>query len=347
MNPAYRLIASAALAAALASAATANQLLNERWMKTASAGDIREAIAGGAYIEAIHRTAELTPLMIASKHGNHEAAGALLEAGADPNRRGKWRRVPMHFAATSRMVALLADHGAGIDARSGIGITPLFMAAEENRVSSAFELIVRGADVNSRNRSDVTPTHVAAKFSSPGMVELLLDAGGDPTIRSRGGWFPAEMAISNNPRLRRTRALQRLVDPLLDIPALPGEDSGATCDGWTVRPGDTFRIILAEGVGDQSRWEELARLNGLNGRNMHTVGMCLKLPGRKAGADAAARRKDPGCDGYVVLREDRKLGDIAEKVLGDRNRWPEIADLNNLSRERPYRFGQCLKLPGQ
>lgn len=344
MNPAYRLILSAALAAVLASTAAANQLLNERWMGTASAGDIREAIAGGAYIEAVHRTTELTPLMIASKHGNLEAAGALLEAGADPNRRGKWRQVPMHFAATSRMVALLADHGARIDVRSSVGRTPLYMAAREDRVSSAFELIVRGADVNARNRADVTPTHVAASFGSPGMVELLLDAGGDPTIQSKGGWFPAEMAISDNPRLRGTRALQRLADPLLDIPALPGEVSGAPCDGWTVRPGDTFRIVLTEGVGDQSRWEDLARLNGLNGRNLHMVGMCLKLPGRKAGADAW--RKEAGCDGYVVQRADRKLGDIAERVLGDRNRWPEIARLNNLSRERPYRFGQCLKLPG-
>ena len=137
MNPACRLILSAALAAALASSAAANQLLNERWMKTATAGDIREAIAGGAYIEAIHRTTELTPLMIASRDDNPEAAGALLEAGADPNRRGKWRQVPMHFAATSRMVALLADHGARIDVRSGVGNTPLYMAAREGRVSSA------------------------------------------------------------------------------------------------------------------------------------------------------------------------------------------------------------------
>ena len=211
---------------------------------------------------------------------------------------------------------------------------------------------MRGADVNARNKFDVTPTHVAAKHSSPGMVELMLDAGGDPTIQTvlnadgTGRFFPAEMG-ANNPKLRGTPTLDRLFAPLADIPALPGEASGAPCDGWRVRQGDTGHIIAEAALGDRSRYREIGRLNGLSGRNMHTVGMCLKLPGRKAGADSAARRKVPGCDGYVVLREDRKLGDIALKVLGDRNRWPEIASLNNLSRERPYRFGQCLKLPGQ
>ena len=41
-----------------------------------------------------------------------------------------------------------------------------------------------------------------------------------------------------------------------------------------------------------------------------------------------------------------EFGDVAERALGDRSRWPEIARLNGLTAERPHRLGQCLELPG-
>ena len=52
-----------------------------------------------------------------------------------------------------------------------------------------------------------------------------------------------------------------------------------------------------------------------------------------------------GCDGYVVQASDRRLGDVALKVLGDRARWPEIARLNGITAQAPHRVGQCLALP--
>ena len=77
---------------------------------------------------------------------------------------------------------------------------------------------------------------------------------------------------------------------------------------------------------------------------MHRVGMCLKLPGRRAGAPTPSRPAQ-ACTGYVVKGSDRKLGDVAEAALGDRSRWPEIARLNGITAENPHRVGQCLKLP--
>ncbi len=340
----FRPTVAMALAVLLAAPAVANQLLKERWLMTASASDIRHAIAAGADINATHPKQSFTPLMATARHNNLVAMEALLEAGADPNRQvEKTGLAPMHFAETGKAVALLFDYGASVKITSKVGNTPLHLAGRDTRIVAAHQLIRRGADINPPNEANVIPLHMAAKHSTPDMVEFLLDAGANPTIQTRNGWFPAEVGF-NNTKLRDTKAFRRLLDPLLDIPALPGEVSVADCNGWRVRQGDTPRTILAEGVGDQSTWLELARLNELSGRNMHRVGMCLKLPARKAEASPPARR--PACDGYVVQASDRKLGDIAEKTLGDRNRWPEIARLNGLSLEKPHRIGQCLELPG-
>lgn len=373
-------VAAALLLAGVASTASANRLLNERWLMNASAADVRKEIAAGTDIEAVHPDQRFTPLMAASRHGNLKAMEALLEAGADPNRSSApGLGVPLHWAADGQVVALLFDYGAAVDARiESTGSTPLHRAAGDSRLDAMHALIRRGAEIDARSResgntplflaarngqpaaaqilieagagtnsvnsTDVTPLHVAAKHNTPEMVELLLEAGADPAVRSEGGWYAAEMAMSNNPKVGNHPVMARLVDPLLDIPALPGEASGAACGGWRVQPGDTARIILADGVGDTGRWRELARLNNLSGRNMLQAGMCLKLPGRKA--TAAPARREASCDGHVVQAGDRRLGDIAEKALGDRSRWPEIARLNGLTAEKPHRLGQCLELPG-
>ncbi len=39
------------------------------------------------------------------------------------------------------------------------------------------------------------------------------------------------------------------------------------------------------------------------------------------------------------------LIDTPMKVLGDASRWPEIAELNGIDADIPYRLGQCPALP--
>ncbi len=344
--PTTRLLAAAAalLVAGWAGAAAANRLLNENWIAGASQAQVAKEAAAGADVNAVEDRQNFTPLMAASKHGNIDAMRALLEAGADPNLppRPGWD-VPMHWAASGKAVALLFEYGARVDERiAESGSTPLHWAAGNSRLDAMHALIRRGADVDGRNEFGETPLHRAAEYGQPAAAEILLDAAADPTVRTRSGQFPAEFGVAN-PKLKGSSALQRLVDPLLDIPAAAGTAADAACDGWRVREGDTTRTILAEGLGDQSRWLELGRLNGLSGRNMLQAGMCLELPVRRASAGPARRAT---CDGYVVQAGDRRLGDVAERALGDRSRWPEIARLNGLTAERPHRLGQCLELPG-
>ena len=325
--------AAAAISLLAAGGAEANRLLNEQWLKGASAAQVNEEIAGGADVNAVNAERGYTPLMVVSRFGNLEAMEALLEAGADPKRSAREPGSgPMHWAANGLSVELLFDWGAKIDPYDKRGATPLHYAAGVSRLDAMHALIRRGADVNARSVQGqtplyraardgqlaaaqilldagaeinlpsatlVTPLYVAAKLNTPQMVEVLLDAGADPTIQTDNGWFAAQTAVRNNPKVKNHPVFARLLDPLFDIPALGGEVSDAPCDGWRVKPGDTVGLILDEGTGDRSGWLEFSRMNNLSGANMHRVGMCLKLPDRRAGAQTPSRPAQ-ACTGYVV-----------------------------------------------
>ena len=381
---AIRLTAALAAACLLTFPAQANRLLNENWIARASKEQVAKVIAAGADVNAVKSRQNYTPLLAATRHGNIEAMQALLEAEADPNLPPQpgWV-VPMHWAASGKAVLLLVDYGARIEVQDPQGRTPLHFAANRDNVGALQALVRRGADIEAQDNRGRTPLHQAAELSRPAavqilldagaevnavsakgwtplhgaaarntphMAQLLLDAGADPTLRTNldpngaGRFFPAELA-TDNPKFRNSPVLVRLFAPLGDIPALPGEASDAPCDGWRVQPGDTGFIIAEEGLGDRSRFVEVAWINNLSGARMHRVGMCLKLPGRKASAGRPPPRRS-ACDGHVVQASDRRLGDVAEKALGDRSRWPEIARLNGITAEKPHRLGQCLELPG-
>lgn len=92
-----------------------------------------------------------TPLMIAALRGKREWVERLLARGAALAREG-W--TPLHYAASGpepRIVALLVDRGAPLEARSPNRTTPLMMAAGYGAIDSADLLLARGADAKTRN----------------------------------------------------------------------------------------------------------------------------------------------------------------------------------------------------
>ncbi len=104
-----------------------------------------------------------TPLMLAAIHNQLELAQALIERGADINRKG-W--TPLHYAATRghrEMMRLLLDHDAYIDSESANGTTPLMMAAY---------------------------------YAPPLAVKLLLEAGADPTLVNQGNASALDLALT-------------------------------------------------------------------------------------------------------------------------------------------------------
>jgi uncharacterized protein len=92
-----------------------------------------------------------SPLMMAALRGNLQWAQRLLERGAKVHKDG-WS--PLHYAATGpepKIVAMLLDRGAPVDALSPNRSTPLMMAANYGAEASVDLLLARGADKRLRN----------------------------------------------------------------------------------------------------------------------------------------------------------------------------------------------------
>jgi uncharacterized protein len=98
-------------------------------------------------------------LMLASYHGNLDAARMLLAHGAEVDRRNDRGQTPLGGAAfkgDEAIVALLLDHGADIEADNGVGMTPLMFAAMFGRHRIVEQLQARGASMKRRNRFGVS-----------------------------------------------------------------------------------------------------------------------------------------------------------------------------------------------
>ena len=124
-----------------------------------------------------------TPLMMAAIKGQVDLAKALIARDADVNREG-W--TPLHYAVSApsedgadlKMVALLIEHHAYIDAPSPNGTTPLMMAAQYGTRSAVQMLIKEGADPKVKNQQGLTATDFATRADRSEVVQWLAQAGG-------------------------------------------------------------------------------------------------------------------------------------------------------------------------
>jgi ankyrin repeat protein len=120
-------------------------------------------------VDALNAAGE-TPLMLAALRGQLEWVRRLLERGAKMHFDG-WS--PIHYAATGpepRVVALLLDRGAPIEALSPNRTTPLMMAAGYGAEANVDLLLARGADPKRRNDRDFD----AAAFARQAGRDFLL-----------------------------------------------------------------------------------------------------------------------------------------------------------------------------
>jgi uncharacterized protein len=157
--------------------------------------------AAGAQVNAKDIDDELTPLIMALINGHYDAAGALIEAGADVNLSDKLGRTPVYSAVDDHsmpvsarpspkevdevlssvdIIKLLLAKGAevnlqlkaaqpfrtkldrGTDGMLGAGTTPLLRAAKAADLVAMKLLLEKGADVNLATRNAVTPLMAAA-----------------------------------------------------------------------------------------------------------------------------------------------------------------------------------------
>lgn len=123
-------------------------------------------------IDAVN-AADETPLMMAALRGQLDAARQLLDRGAALNRPG-W--TPLHYAASGpehRMVALLLERGAQVDALSPNRSTPLMMAARYGPEAAVDLLLARGASLRARNDAGLGPADFAELAGRESLVARL------------------------------------------------------------------------------------------------------------------------------------------------------------------------------
>lgn len=132
--------------------------------------------APGIDVNALNAVGE-SSLMLAAIKGDVPDAMLLLDHGADVNKAG-WS--PLHYAATgpsTRLVGMLLDRGAKIDALSPNGTTPLLMAAHYGPEDSVYLLVARGADLNHKNEQNLGVIDFARLSSRAPLVTSLQTLG--------------------------------------------------------------------------------------------------------------------------------------------------------------------------
>jgi uncharacterized protein len=117
-----------------------------------------------------------SPLMLAALHGFFDIGVKLIARDADVNKSG-W--TPLHYAATGgnlKMIQLLVENHAYIDAESPNGSTPLMLAAMYSTATSVAFLLEAGADSTVKNQLGLTALDFALKAKQQDSANLIKKA---------------------------------------------------------------------------------------------------------------------------------------------------------------------------
>ena len=148
-----------------------------------------------------------SPLYYAAASGDAAIVQALLENGADPNRKmmvlGMFPVSPLNAALTgsAEVIPILAKHGASLDEKDPDGLNLVATATLTHRPDVVRALAKAGANVNSVDKFGWTPLLYAATvdFGDADVVEALLAAGADAKKTSPDGKSPLSQAKLYSP----------------------------------------------------------------------------------------------------------------------------------------------------
>ncbi|CDQ85059.1 unnamed protein product, partial [Oncorhynchus mykiss] len=97
---------------------------------------------------------------------------------------------PLHLAAQEDKVAvgeILAKHGANLDQQTKLGYTPLIVACHYGNAKMVNFLLQNGASVNAKTKNGYTPLHQAAQQGNTHIINLLLQNGAKPNNITANG----------------------------------------------------------------------------------------------------------------------------------------------------------------
>lgn len=267
-------------------------------------------------------------LIEASKRADAPMVRALLAADVDVNARAADDATALHWAADQdalEVADLLIRKGAAVDAKTRLGVTPLWIAARNSNTAMITRLLQAHADPNIAPPTDGAPLMIAAQRGNAAAVKALLAAGADPNAReARHGqtalmWAAAEghpdvvrllIAAGADVRARSKSWMQRVN---LCCQLYQGDETGVTMierGGFTpllfaAQDGDveSARLILAAGADvNETAPEGLSAL--VVAAHVGQTGMAAFL------LDSGADPNSAGA-GYTALHVAATRGDLA------------------------------------
>ena len=144
-----------------------------------------------------------TLLHCACRNHRFDIAHFLLKRGADANLPSCRRTTPLHAlvfltapnsaAASQRLLKTLLKHGANLEARDDMGLTPLLVAAQCDSVAAFLWLLEMGANRNAVDHDGYGIYHLVALHSTGQMLRYLLTSDPLSFFHESGRYFPYEI----------------------------------------------------------------------------------------------------------------------------------------------------------
>ncbi len=148
--------------------------------------------SGADIEEASDKWQQNTPLYQAAKRGRTDVVRYLLEKGAVPRAKTKWKEDPLHVADNADIVQLLLDAGGNVNVRHYQFGTPLTEAVFGNRFDVVSSLLANGADIHAQ---DMNLSPAIFRAGNQKMAELCIQHGGRIDERNSDGQCPLHRAV--------------------------------------------------------------------------------------------------------------------------------------------------------
>lgn len=156
-----------------------------------------------------------TPLFLAVKYVNYEAAKCLIKAGANVNLPNFEDLTPLHIAVNYPISArLLLENGANVHARDYSEDTPLHDAVTESSLEVVWMLLYYNADANSVGGNGLTPFMKALITDNVEIQSVLIEYVSDFNTKTFCNMSTLALAVTHD-----TPYVQAILDGGADITA--------------------------------------------------------------------------------------------------------------------------------